>query len=188
MKMSSITPSQASKKLDIQPSTLRKYSLLLEKNGVVFARNPNNSRKYSEEDIMTLQKFITLMNNDGVTIEDASFAASIWHIGEADGVSYNDTDNVSQRNNDDMTLSLIAEIKGLKEKIEEQNITIDNFRKSQEKRDIQFVEILHDLDKKVSKINEKQILLPDVTEELKEVEVEQKKESKKGLFQRLFGK
>ncbi len=183
--MNAITPSQASKKLEIQPSTLRKYSLLLQENGVQFERNANDSRIYTNEDVVTLQKMITLIKTDGVSVKDAAFAASRLHIGESDGVTSNVTDNAMERHNDDMTLALVAEIKGLKDKIDEQQQTIEGFRQSQEQRDAYFVEILEDLNGQIKQLNEQQALPEPEPEPQNIVPVE---EPKKGFFSRIFGK
>lgn len=184
--MNAMTPSQVSKQLDIQPSTLRKYSLLLEGCGIEFERNANNSRRYSDMDIVTLQKMITLIKVDGVSVEDAAFAIAKWHKGDSSiTVDSDDTENALERHNGDIATALISEIRGLKEKIEEQERTIDGFRVAQEKRDAYFVEILENLQGEIHRLNEQQALPePEVSATLEEPPVPEKK----GFFARLFNK
>src|SRR5690606_18066907 len=119
-----------------QPSTLRKYSLLLEENGIQFKRNANNSRKYSDTDITALQKMITLIKTDGVTVEDAAVTIAKWYNGESFITDDNgDTYNGVERHDGDIAAVLIKEIRELKDKIQEQEEAIENFRVRQEMRD-----------------------------------------------------
>lgn len=203
--MSVMTPTEVSTILGIKPSTLRKYCLLLEEQGVKFERNPNNSRKFSDMDVVTLRKMITLMNNDGVSVEDAVFAVSSWLNGDPSIMDENtDTNNAVERHNGDITAALIGEIRSLKNEVEKQKEVIDGFRLAQEKRDSYFVEILENLQGEIRQLNEQATLPepdpspdPQLLEEmeglreeishLKEV-VASKEESerKKGFFARLF--
>lgn len=186
--MNAITPSQVSKQLDIQPSTLRKYSLLIEENGIEFERNANNSRRYSDMDVVTLQKMITLIKVDGVSVENAAFAISKWRKGESSVASGNDdVDNAIERRNDDIAAALIGEIRGLKEKIEEQERTIDSFRIAQEKRDTYFVEILENLQGEIHRLNERQVL-PEPEPEVAAALEHSPQVGKRGFFARLFNK
>ena len=43
-----MTPSEISAKLNFQPSTLRKYSALLEQEGIQFKRTHKNARLYTD--------------------------------------------------------------------------------------------------------------------------------------------
>lgn len=45
-----LTPSEVSTKLKIQPSTLRKYSALLEQEGIHFKRTHKNARLYTDSE------------------------------------------------------------------------------------------------------------------------------------------
>lgn len=206
-----LTPADVAHKMDISPSTLRKYSLLLEENGVIFKRNAKNSRQYTESDVMTLQRMITLVKTDGVTVENAAYTVS-EKVGSAptetaeDGVMHND----SERHNADVTGVMLNEIRKLKDEIKEQRETIDGFRIAQEKRDSYFVEILEQLQGEIQRLNEQAALpaplvqpdsepdpyLVDIIEGLR-AEVQQlseaaaskedePKEEKKGFFSRFF--
>lgn len=68
-----ITPKDVAKQLKIAPETLRKYANLVDKiNGEnFFARDNNNARMYSKNDITLLKRFIELKRNAGTTLETA---------------------------------------------------------------------------------------------------------------------
>lgn len=182
--MTVMSPSEVSKKLGIQPSTLRKYCLLLEQHGITFERNANNSRKYTEDSVIALQKFITLLSRGDMTVESA---ASIVGIGERTKVENlhktedsTATHNDIERHNDDITAVMLKEIMSLKGEIQEQKEVIDGFRVAQEKRDKYFVEILEQLQGEIVKLNEQKALPP-----VEEPEPENEPE-KKGFFSRFF--
>lgn len=64
--------------LDIKPSTLRKYSLLLEQRGYLFKKNAQGHRWYTDTDLLALRKFITLKDSSGMTLEDSAEAVFLW--------------------------------------------------------------------------------------------------------------
>lgn len=64
--------------LDIKPSTLRKYSLLLEQSGYLFKKNAQGHRWYTDTDLLALRKFITLKDSSGMTLEDSAEAVFLW--------------------------------------------------------------------------------------------------------------
>lgn len=67
--------------LNIKPSTLRKYSLLLEKKGYSFQKNAQGHRWYGDSDIIAVQKFITFKDSGGMTLEASAQAVSLWAKG-----------------------------------------------------------------------------------------------------------
>lgn len=69
--------------LNIKPSTLRKYSLLLEQSGYLFKKNAQGHRWYSDIDLMALRKFITLKDSSGMTLEDSADAVFLWSKSES---------------------------------------------------------------------------------------------------------
>lgn len=186
--MAVITPSEVSNQLSIQPSTLRKYSLKLEEYGVQFDRNANNSRKYTAMDVVTLQKMITLMQTNDMTLDNAAYtvAKGIEEVAST-------TDDIAvihdgeERYNDDIAPTLISEIRSLKSEIIEQRETIDGFRIAQEKRDAYFVEILEGLQEEIHRLNEQAALPAPEPEPEPEVQAEPLPE-KKGFFARMFNK
>lgn len=176
-----LTPADVAAKLDISSSTLRKYSLILEEHGVSFKRNAKNARQYFDSDVMTLQRMITLMKTDGVTVENAAYAVSkkeemVATAEENNGVTH---DGLG-RHNDDISAVMISEIRNLKEEIKQQKEVIDGFRVAQEKRDTYFVEILEELQKEIQQLNE-QAALPEP-----ESDSEPVPEKRSGFFSRFF--
>lgn len=179
-----LTPATVATNLGVSGSTLRKYSLILEENGITFKRNAKNSRQYTESDVMTLQRMITLMKTDGVTVENAAYAVSekvesVPREAAKDGVIHDD----SERQNADIAGVTLNEIRKLKDEIKEQREVIDGFRLAQEKRDSYFVEILEELQNEIHRLNETAALpAPETKPDTAEIV----KEPKKGFFQRFF--
>lgn len=182
--MTAMSPSEVSKRLGIQPSTLRKYSLLLEQHGIEFERNANNSRKYTEESVIALQKLVTLLSRGDMTVETAASAVGIGERTKVENLHKAEdstaTHNAVERHNDDITAAMLKEIVSLKEEIKAQKEVIDGFRIAQEKRDSYFVEILEGLQQEIEKLNE-QKALPEVA-----ATEEEEEPKKKGFFSRFF--
>lgn len=64
------SPSQIADLLEIKPTALRRYSLLLERYGYEIERNNKRHRIYREDDIIMLQNVITGIDS-GVTLEES---------------------------------------------------------------------------------------------------------------------
>lgn len=58
--------------LGISGSSLRKYCMALEKSGHYFVKGSNNSRAFTERDIILLRRMKDLIQGRGVTTQDAS--------------------------------------------------------------------------------------------------------------------
>lgn len=191
--MTVLSPAEVCKELGIQDSTLRKYSLLLDKEGVSFERYKNNRRKYTETHVITLKRTLELMHNDDMTLETAIKQA----CKELKAHPVIDEKTVSevplQRNNDDATALLLNEIKELRQEIRD--------------RDLLFVEALEKMQSKLDRMEEHQQLLvaPDpkddevITNHLTEKDantdltleddgVSNHSTKKKGFLARLFNK
>lgn len=67
--------------LKIQESTLRKYCLILEKNGYEFLKNENGHRAFFDADSIVLKKFIELKNGSDMTLEQAAKSVVAWKKG-----------------------------------------------------------------------------------------------------------
>lgn len=63
---------QVAEKLNIQPSTLRKWSLILEEKGYDFHRNENDRRGYFEEDLKALVEYKNLTKKKNINLEHAA--------------------------------------------------------------------------------------------------------------------
>lgn len=58
--------------LQISDSTLRKWCLLLEKEGYKFLRDDKNNRAFTDHDVIALRKFQELTKDKHVTLENAT--------------------------------------------------------------------------------------------------------------------
>lgn len=67
--------------LKLQESTLRKYSLILEKNGYEFLKNEHGHRAFFDHDIIVLKKFIELKSGSDITLEQSAKAVVAWKNG-----------------------------------------------------------------------------------------------------------
>lgn len=74
-------PEDVAAVLKIKPSTLRKYSLLLESNGYTFQKNSQGHRWFSDTDIAALKKLITLKDSTDMSLEDSAQAVFLWAKG-----------------------------------------------------------------------------------------------------------
>lgn len=74
-------PEDISAILKIKPSTLRKYSLLLEQSGYAFKKNAHGHRWFDDTDIAALRKFITFKDSGGMTLEESASAVFLWSKG-----------------------------------------------------------------------------------------------------------
>lgn len=181
--MTVLTPAQVCEELGIQDSTLRKYSLLLEKEGVTFDRHKNNRRIYTKTHVITLKRSLELMHNDDITLEKAIKQSvrelKVQPIIEDKSV----TDKPLQRNNNDITAILVDEIKELKSQLAAQE-------ERQKERDSLFVEALESLQKEISSLKERPHLpepQEEYAEQTEEIAVDKVKEqSKKSFFSRFF--
>lgn len=67
--------------LKIQESTLRKYCLILERNGYGFLKNENGHRAFFDADSIVLKKFIELKKGSDMTLEQAAKSVVAWKKG-----------------------------------------------------------------------------------------------------------
>lgn len=70
-------PGDVAEQLGIKESTLRKYSLLLEKYGYEFNKNDRGQRGYTDSDIIVLRRVMDLKSG-GMTLEKAVLTVSSW--------------------------------------------------------------------------------------------------------------
>lgn len=141
--MTDKTPHDVAKELGIQASTLRKYSLLFEKEGIIFKRHANNMRIYTDMEVVALHEFITLTRDGSETLENAVKIASdklkgVSTITVENGV----TETPTQRYDDDIATVMLAEIRSLRQEIKD--------------RDALFVEALEKMQEKIDRMEEQQ--------------------------------
>lgn len=102
--------------LKIQESTLRKYCLILEKNGYEFLKNENGHRAFFDVDSIVLKKFIELKNGSDMTLEQAAKSVVAWKKGTDIAKSDTEESRYVARYND-----LIEEFKSFQENQENFN-------------------------------------------------------------------
>lgn len=66
-----LTPSEVSGKLKIQPSTLRKYSALLEQEGIHFKRTHKNARLYTDSEYIAIKGIVAAVHSGKKSLEEA---------------------------------------------------------------------------------------------------------------------
>lgn len=146
------SPAEVCEELGIQDSTLRKYSLLLDKEGITFERHKNNRRKYTETHVITLKRTLELMHNDDMTLETAIKQACKELKAQPVVEEKTVTEKPLQRNNDDTTALLVREIKEMKALLLQQE-------ERQKERDLMFVEALEQLQGEIRELKEERQLL-----------------------------
>lgn len=188
-----MTPTEVCERLGIQPSTLRKYSLLFEKEQIVYARNRNRSRIYTVAQVEAIEDALQRAHNDDITLEEAVREAakhlkSERVITPKEGV----TTIASQRHNGDITAVMMEEIATLKEEIRQhEENAVERDRKSRE-RELMFVEVMEKMKNDMEKILERlpePANEPQATEEeinAAESQPEAPPSEKKGFWARLF--
>lgn len=166
-------PSEVCERLNCSPSTLRKYSLKFEEEGILFKRNQNNSRIYTDTQFVALQEAMTATKNGERTLEDAVREASKALKGATVITPENAvTEPPSQRHDDDATAVMLEEIRSLRKEIKE--------------RDQIFVEVLEKMQEKIDLLEER-LTLPEPEEvEEQETAPDPQPMKKKGFFSRLF--
>ena len=143
-----MTPSEISAKLNIQPSTLRKYSAFLEQEGIQFKRTHKNARLYTDSECIAIEGIIATVHSGKKSLEEAVIEASI-------GLKKNISVAPRERDSDDIAAATLNEVKQLKIQLQQQE-------ERQKERDIMFVEVLEKMQKKIDRMEEqqKQLLAP----------------------------
>lgn len=125
--MKTYSPSEVSKLLELNTATLRKYSIMLEKQGYDIGRNSQNHRYYQDKDIITLRRVIT-GSKSGITLDQSiknvvSMQKNNTYtnaINNVDDINGNDTQELKELIHKQNEL-----IKGLADKLDDQQEYID---------------------------------------------------------------
>ena len=143
-----MTPSEVSTRLKIQPSTLRKYSVLLEQEGIQFKRTHKNARLYTDSEYIAIESIIATVHSGKKSLEDAVIEAS-KELKKGVSVA------PRERDSDDIAAATLEEVKRLKNQLQQQE-------ERQKERDMMFVEVLEKMQKKIDRMEEqqKQLLAP----------------------------
>lgn len=132
--------------LNIKPSTLRKYSLLLEQSGYLFKKNAQGHRWYTDTDLLALRKFITLKDSSGMTLEDSAEAVFLWS--KAENVAGRATLSEATQDDTERHEAVINELtleERLLRLIQHQQQTIDRMAQSIQKQEEQNGQILEEV-------------------------------------------
>ena len=159
-----MTPSEVCKQLNISSSTLRKYSLRFELEGVLFKRNKSNSRIYTVTEVAALRESMTVTKNGDITFENAVREAAEGLKSASTITPENGVTSTPPRRHDDVATAVI--LKKL-EDLEEENRSL---KEEMRKRDSLFVEVLEEMKHKLDRIEENQKQLAAPTPEETEID------------------
>lgn len=125
--------SDISRKLDISESTLRKYSLILEKSGWLFAKTEKGGRTFTENDIELFQMFLRLKNEMSMSLEKSA-DMSVSYIRSSDTLTRDvasSIDSALQVHNEN---KIIQEMRHVYQKMEEnQKLLKDRLEEAENK-------------------------------------------------------
>lgn len=159
-----MTPSEVCKQLNISSSTLRKYSLRFELEGVLFKRNKSNSRIYTVTEVAALRESMTVTKSGDITFENAVREAAEALKGASTITPENGVTSISPRRHDDVATAVIL---NKLESLEEENRIL---KEEMRKRDSLFVEVLEEMKNKLDRIEENQKQLAASTPEETEID------------------
>lgn len=172
------SPKEVVEQMKTSAETLKKYSLLLEKNGMNISRNKRGHREYSEENIKIIKALFYLNKEKSVNLEDAAslvlssdFDFTIMQPNVIDNVT---NTTVTTLSSNDITLQneLIVTITN-------QLLNFHDELEIKKKKDDEFQKIVTD------KLEEQRDLIIQQEEMLKKLN-QQLEEKKKTFWQKLF--
>lgn len=190
------SPSDIAGVLDVKVSTVRKYSIMLEKAGYEFQKNNRGQRYYADDDVITLRKLVTLKDS-GMTLDESVKGVVLWHKGnESTGTDITphqiDIYDTTGQDNNAITSDDVQELKQLLYKQSEMmqgfSEKMDMQQEQIQKQQEQLQQQQDYIDKK---IKERDKLLTHSLNELLETRKqiassEQEERKKKSFWSRLF--
>lgn len=182
--MAFYNPEELAKLLEIKPSTLRKYSLMLEKKGYEFKKNAQGHRWYDDTDIVSMRKLITFKNSNAMRLEDSIDAVLLWKKGG--DVAPSDTTHVALYND---TEGENATLEEMRSKIDQQQETIEkllNVVHELSKQNTTIIQSLNDVHTKLEEEKQHRLEFQSITHE--EEAAHDNSVEPTGFFQRLFNK
>lgn len=147
------SPGDVAEQLGIQPSTLRKYADVLEKEGYTFIKNERGHRKYRESDVMVFRKVINLKSDTDMTLENATKQIVSWH----QGIEVLPLERYEEP--DFNATPLQAMIQDQKEVIEKQNYLLQELNKRLAEQDQRFTQRESELLSAIQSIQDSQKLI-----------------------------
>lgn len=123
------TPAQVAERVDMSQSSVRRYTIALEKAGYThIKRDPNNHRKYDVYDIQTIEHFKNLINEKKLSFElalektmnDIQYIHSNIDAQQASAVTQSHT-NTELEDKVDMLINLVQDLHTKTDRLEEEN-------------------------------------------------------------------
>ncbi|WP_144520052.1 DUF3967 domain-containing protein [Bacillus thuringiensis] len=125
--------------LGIQPSTLRKYADVLEKEGYTFTKTDRGHRKYKESDIIVFRKLIDLKNDTDMTLEVATKQIVLWYRGiEVMPLDIHELERYEDTNFNATVLCKMIQAQG--ELIENQNELLHTLTQKLDEQDLKLIQ------------------------------------------------
>ncbi|HHK5537021.1 TPA: DUF3967 domain-containing protein [Bacillus mobilis] len=152
------SPGDVAEQLGIQPSTLRKYADVLEKEGYTFIKNERGHRKYRESDVMVFRKVINLKSDTDMTLENATKQIVSWHQG-VEVLPLERLEVERYEEPDFNATPLQAMIQDQKEVIEKQNYLLQELNKRLAEQDQRFTQRESELLSAIQSIQDSQKLI-----------------------------
>jgi hypothetical protein len=147
------SPSDVQKLLDVDESTLRKYALVMEKNGYKFHKNKRNHRGYFDKDVVALRKLLEFNEQEDMTLERSAKAVMTWV--QEQYVTVSVTSEEPAQNGGERYNEMIERLKRLEEQgeqqrefnrqlLEELHKRDDYIRKRDEERDANLIHLIRE--------------------------------------------
>lgn len=175
--------------LEVTTSTLRRWSIDLEKAGYKFERNEKEQRIYYNRDFKAFRELKKLSSNN-VPLSDAIKAVSSMSIEDLNAQKtpsvYTQETRLSKRDIEEILDTKINEAisaafeEGRKQGREEAKEVLQKIEHRQDERDQKLMSVIREIQKEKEQV--KQLVAATVEEKEKEKETE-----KKGFWQKLFG-
>lgn len=171
------TPKEVTEQLEVTAETLKKYSLLLEKNGMEVSRNNRGHRQYSDENIKGIKALIYLNKEKSISLEDA---ASMVTSSDFDFTIMDS--NVTNPNVTTLSGSVIPIQNEVDVTVLNQIQYLQNELKVRNEKDDEFQKIV------TERLEEQRNLIIKQEEALEKLNQQLEAESKKGFWQKVFSK
>lgn len=168
---------EVAQQLKVQNSTLRKYCLMLEREGYSMYKNDQGVRGFFDRDMIVLRKLIDIKKQPGMTLEQACKVVTEW-------IKHNevmDATDITDNESSDITSSLeynngYSELMNQFEKLQEFNqILIKQLDKQQKEIDYKLDNNHQEVLEAIKESKEQQVLIAAAVEKTEDSEPKKKK-------------
>lgn len=181
-----MSPKQAADFLSVKTNVLKKYALLLEKNGYNVSRNELNYRMYSGQDIAMIQALLILNRLKSVQLEDAASIVTSSDTNIADILAMDDTHNDSQA---DVLAVTQSQMPAIPTQVTDLIASLQSELQARDALHTQFMASIDD------KLSEQSTMIEQLLEQnnslharLEAMERKQESDNRKSFLAKLFGK